>query len=50
MAVCAGIFDPLGSSFEGHAVVSSNQPLAVVLNGIIKSPGSGSATTNGVTQ
>ena len=45
-----GIYDPLGTAFEGHAVVTSNQPLAVVLNGIIKSPGSGSATTNGVAQ
>ncbi|MCO6452343.1 MAG: hypothetical protein J5I90_16310 [Caldilineales bacterium] len=46
----ASAFDPLGTSFEGHVVVTSNngQPLAVVLNGITRSPGSGSATTNGI--
>ncbi len=37
----------LGTAFEGHAVVESNQPLAVALNSIDRNP-SGSATTNGV--
>lgn len=49
-AVPASTFDPLGASFEGHAVVTStnNQPLSVVLNGIQKAPGGGSGTTNGI--
>ena len=48
----ASAFDPLGTSYEGHAVVTSNngQPLAVVLNGIVNSPTKGSAATNAVTQ
>lgn len=45
-------FDPLGTSYEGHVVVNSNngQPLAVVLNGIIQVPGRGSGATNAVPQ
>jgi len=43
-------FNPLGNAFEGHAVVTSNngQPLAVVLNGIVGSPGRESGATNGI--
>ncbi len=48
----AGDFNPLGTSYEGHAVVTSNngQALAVVLNGIVNSPTKGSGSTNGVPQ
>ncbi|MDW8270539.1 MAG: hypothetical protein RMN24_15380, partial [Anaerolineae bacterium] len=43
-------FNPLGNAFEGHAVVTSNngQPLAVVLNGIVRVPGGASGATNGI--
>ena len=44
----ASDFMPLGDNFEGHAVVTSNQDIAVVLNGVSWAPNSGSATTNGV--
>lgn len=49
-SVPASAFDPLGTSYEGHAVVTSNngQPLAVVLNGIVNAPNLGSAATNAV--
>jgi len=48
----ASAFDPLGTSYEGHTVVTSNngQPLAVVLNGVVNSPSQGSAATNAVPQ
>ncbi len=44
----ANDFVPLGDNFEGHAVVTSNQAIAVVLNGVSWAPNSGSATTNGI--
>ncbi len=46
----AAAFNPLGNSFEGHAVVTSNngQPISVVLNGIVRVPGGASGATNGV--
>lgn len=46
----AELFNPLGTDYEGHVVVMStnSQDLSVVLNGIQRSPGSGSGTTNGV--
>lgn len=42
----------LGNAYEGHAVIESTngQPLAVVLNGVISSPGGASGATNGVPQ
>jgi len=41
-------FDPLGTAFEGHAVVQASNAVGVVLNGISKAPMAGSATTNGI--
>ncbi|RME43276.1 MAG: hypothetical protein D6791_15830 [Chloroflexi bacterium] len=52
----ANTFDPLGTSYEGHVKVVSNngQPLGVVLNGISRPSSSpfqsASGTTNGVSQ
>ena len=43
-------FDPLGTSFEGHAVVEATGSVGVVLNGVSKAPMAGSATTNGIPQ
>ncbi|HEY80024.1 MAG TPA: hypothetical protein G4O05_02950 [Caldilineae bacterium] len=42
------VFEPLGDNFEGHAVITGNGAIGVVLNGISKSPMAGSATTNGI--
>ena len=39
---------PRGDNFEGHALITSNQAVAVVLNGVSWAPNSGSATTNGI--
>ena len=44
----AADFLPLGDNFEGHALVTSNQAIAVVLNGVSWAPNAASATTNGV--
>ncbi len=46
----AADMNPLGDAFEGHAVVSSNQSIAVVLNGISWTPKAASATTNGIAE
>jgi len=44
----AAEFEALGDNFEGHAVVTSDQSIAVVLNGVSWAPNAGSATTNGI--
>ncbi len=46
----AADFDPLGTSFEGHVVVTGSQSIGVVLNGISRAPMAGSATTNGIAE
>ncbi len=43
-------FEPLGENYEGHAIVTADGPISVVLNGISVNPKAASGTTNGIAQ